>query len=80
MQQALVLHHLKTEDLPPEWATRLPAGQTFTITITPEKQRQAKRVEQASPYPLFGIWRDNPAAQDVDAYVRQLRKGRFHAR
>ena len=25
---------------------------------------------------LFGIWKDHDAIQDVDAYVRNLRKGR----
>ena len=26
---------------------------------------------------LFGIWKDNDIVQDVDEYVRGLRKGRF---
>ena len=26
---------------------------------------------------LFGIWKDNNMVQDVDEYVRGLRKGRF---
>ena len=26
---------------------------------------------------LFGIWKDNDIVQDVDEYVRVLRKGRF---
>ena len=26
---------------------------------------------------LFGIWKDNDKIQDVDEYVRGLRKGRF---
>lgn len=26
---------------------------------------------------LFGIWRENEAMQNVDEYVRKLRKGRF---
>ena len=26
---------------------------------------------------LFGIWRDNEAMEDIDAFVRNLRKGRF---
>ena len=26
---------------------------------------------------LFGIWKDNASVQDVDEYVRDLRKGRF---
>ena len=26
---------------------------------------------------LFGIWKDNDKVQDIDEYVRGLRKGRF---
>ena len=26
---------------------------------------------------LFGMWKDNDITEDVDAYVRNLRKGRF---
>ncbi len=26
---------------------------------------------------LFGIWKDDEATQDVEGYVRNLRKGRF---
>jgi prevent-host-death family protein len=26
---------------------------------------------------LFGMWKDNPRVEDVDGYVRRLRKGRF---
>lgn len=26
---------------------------------------------------LFGMWKDHPAVENVDAYVRKLRKGRF---
>lgn len=26
---------------------------------------------------LFGIWKDNDIVQDVENYVRELRKGRF---
>jgi prevent-host-death family protein len=26
---------------------------------------------------LFGIWKDNEKVQDIDEYVRGLRKGRF---
>lgn len=28
---------------------------------------------------LFGIWKDDVRSQDVDQYVRNLRKSRFHA-
>lgn len=29
--------------------------------------------------PLFGIWRDYEESQDVDSYVRQLRRNRFES-
>ena len=28
---------------------------------------------------LFGIWKDDKKSEDVEKYVRNLRKGRFHA-
>jgi len=28
---------------------------------------------------LFGIWKDNESIQDVEEYVRKLRKDRFNA-
>jgi hypothetical protein len=79
--QALVLRHLTAADLPAEWVGRLPAGQTFTITIVAEKPQSppAKSGKLPESNPLFGIWRDNPAVEDVDAYMRKLRKGRFRA-
>ncbi len=36
-----------------------------------EKTNKIKKNE------LFGIWKDNNIAQDVNEYVRTLRKGRF---
>ncbi len=28
---------------------------------------------------LFGIWRDNDQTEDVESYLRNVRKGRFNA-
>ena len=33
--------------------------------------------KQTGKNELFGIWKDNASVQDVDEYVRDLRKGRF---
>jgi len=33
--------------------------------------------KQTGKNKLFGIWKDNDIVQDVDEYVRNLRKGRF---
>jgi len=35
--------------------------------------------QAAIPNELFGIWKDNDRAEDVETYVRRLRKGRFDA-
>lgn len=32
--------------------------------------------EEATKNELFGIWKDNDMVQDVDEYIRGLRKGR----
>lgn len=36
-------------------------------------QNNQKKVEK---HDLFGIWKDNEEVEDVDEYVRKLRKGR----
>jgi prevent-host-death family protein len=33
----------------------------------------------AQPNELFGIWKDNTQTEDVDKYMRTIRKGRFDA-
>ena len=34
-------------------------------------------IRTAEKNDLFGMWKDHEATQDVDGYVRNLRKGRF---
>ena len=41
--------------------------------LIPYTENNSKTVENQ----LFGIWKDNDMVQDVDKYVRGLRKGRF---
>ncbi len=36
-----------------------------------EKSKDIKKTD------LFGIWKDNDSVEDVNEYVRRLRKGRF---
>ena len=43
--------------------------------IVPCKDEQSTL--SASDHSAFGIWRDKDQTADVDAYVRDLRKGRF---
>jgi prevent-host-death family protein len=42
--------------------------------------RKAERPSmRASEHPSFGMWRDREDMQDVDAYIRKLRKPRIDA-
>lgn len=36
-----------------------------------------EKTKEITKNELFGIWKDNDVIQDVDEYVRDLRKGRF---
>jgi hypothetical protein len=72
----LEVRNVKPSDLPKEWVKKLPKGQTYRVTIRPETvsepvQRPKNNEEAADS--LFGIWKDNPAVQDVDGFVRGLR-------
>lgn len=53
------------------------------VIITYRGKPQAKLVpfdeEVEDEDELFGIWTDHPESEDVNAYVRSLRKGRFDA-
>ena len=41
--------------------------------LIPYKEKDEKIVKNE----LFGIWKDNDMIQDVDEYIRELRKGRY---
>jgi hypothetical protein len=41
-------------------------------------QSSPRKKASVSEHPAFGIWRNLEDRQDVDAYVRGLRKGRYH--
>jgi prevent-host-death family protein len=36
-----------------------------------------EKKEEITKNELFGIWKDNDMIQDVEEYVRELRKGRY---
>lgn len=38
---------------------------------------ELKNKDEKSKINLFGMWKDNDDIEDVDNYVRDLRKGRF---
>ncbi len=41
--------------------------------LIPYKEKKDEAIKNE----LFGIWKDNDLIQDVEEYVRDLRKGRF---
>ena len=57
-------------------------GETVTITYRGRPRAKLVGVDQPQPtddeekMPAFGMWRDRTDMADVDAYVREVRKGR----
>ena len=57
-------------------------GETVTITYRGKPRANLVSVDQPPPaddedkMPAFGMWRDRDDIPDVDAYVREMRKGR----
>lgn len=45
--------------------------------LVPIEEEEIKRIAQ--PNELFGIWKDNAQTEDVENYIRTIRKGRFDA-
>ncbi len=79
---AIVIEHVKVEELPQAWRARLaqPATRRVTVRIEAEEAPPAERTAEpfATDDPAFGIWRDRADMADVPAYVRQLRAGRYN--
>ena len=65
----------------------LDRGESVTITYRGRPRAKlvgidAARDEESRPdtdFPAFGMWRDREDLTDVDAHVRELRKGRVDA-
>jgi len=45
--------------------------------LVPIEEKEKKVSTQ--PNELFGMWKDNAEAEEVDNYIRTIRKGRFDA-
>ncbi len=76
---AVVIEHVKVEDLPEDWRERLHAAADARVTIRIEEETQAAQTaaKEESDNPLFGMWRDREDMADVEAYVRKLRAPRY---
>lgn len=44
--------------------------------LVPIKENESP---STAPKELFGIWRDNTQVEDIDGYIRNMRRGRFDA-
>jgi antitoxin (DNA-binding transcriptional repressor) of toxin-antitoxin stability system len=60
-----------------EPVTILYRGRVKAILLPAGKDR--KQLGPVSEHPAFGIWHDHEEIKEVAAFVRGLRKGRFHA-
>lgn len=83
---AIVIEHVKVEELPQAWRAKLasPTDATVTVRIEQEASNQtaasgAQPPPEASDDPLFGMWADRADMADVPAYIRRIRAGRFNA-
>jgi len=51
-------------------------GKACAKIVPSPGRKSAKGTARKRPGPLFGIWKDNTAVQDVNAYIDSLRRGR----
>jgi hypothetical protein len=77
---AIVIKHVKVEELPQAWLNRFAqvADLRVTVHIEEEAQPVAPTEEFVTDDPAFGIWRDREDMADVTAYVRKLRASRYN--
>jgi hypothetical protein len=81
---AIVIEHVKVEELPEAWRAKLakPLDARVTVRIEEEVTSQAANEAQAQPVaddPAFGIWRDREDMADVEAYLRKIRAPRYRS-
>jgi len=65
----------------------LDRGEPVTITYRGKPRAKLVNIEQDrktsgstnGEFPVFGMWKDRDEIEDVNAHVRDLRKGRSHA-
>lgn len=50
-------------------------GKLRGVLVPPDQAE--KKLFRTRDHPAFGMWADREDMKDVDAYVRNLRKGRF---
>jgi len=77
---AIVIEHVKVEELPAEWRSQLAAPAQSRVTVRIEQEESATSATDegfVTDDPAFGIWRDRDDMADVAAYVGKLRAPRY---
>ena len=80
---AIVIEHVKVEELPPAWRAKLvavPEAQG-TARVTVRIETEGNEEQDIAPFaddPLFGMWRDREDMADVAGYIRAIRAPRFN--
>jgi ABC-type uncharacterized transport system ATPase subunit len=62
-----------------EPVTLLRRGKVVGTIQPPETDQASVSVLRASAHPAFGMWKDRPDLEDIEAAVERLRRGRFNA-
>jgi diaminopimelate decarboxylase len=76
----LVIQHVKTSELPAQWAQQLQALPDQTVTIRIETETAASQEAPTSfvtDDPAFGIWQNHEQSEDVASFARHLRASRY---
>lgn len=79
---AIVIEHVKVEDLPAAWRAKLvaqPEAQGAS-RVTVRIEAEGNSVPIAAPFAddlLFGMWSDREDMADVAGYIREIRAPRF---
>lgn len=77
----LVIRHVKTSELPAQWAQQLKTlpDQTVTIRIETEMMGISDTTTSfVTDDPAFGIWQDYEAVKDVADFAHNLRASRYN--
>ena len=77
----LVIQHVKTSELPAQWAQQLKTLPDQTVTIRIETEATVSgdaSTAFVTDDPAFGIWQDHEEAENVDSFARNLRASRYN--
>ncbi len=78
---AIVIEHVRVEELPQAWRARLAAPAPTCVTVRIEEEPVSTQPSDegfTTDDPAFGIWADHENMSDVTAYARSLRAPRYN--